>query len=325
MYPADQIWARVPTDEDWAKCAAIASEHGRSYFLASKMLPTDRRRAVLSAYAYCRIADDIVDRADQDGREAAAESLRAWTRELDEPRHPVAVAFAHARRSYHIPTQPILDLLAGVEMDLSISRYEDWDALHRYCYHVAGTVGLIVAPIFGCEDNRAMGYASDLGIAMQLTNILRDVREDAEMGRLYLPVDEIRAHGMDPDDILAGRPGPGFRELMAFQVARARSLYDSALMGVPALAPSGRMATLAASHLYSRILNEIEEIDYNVFAGRVYVRNGGKLASLSMATAAFVRLAPRRRSRPGLQEVGAPSFVLRAPVHPWHQQADRAS
>jgi 15-cis-phytoene synthase len=325
MYPADQIWARVPTDNDWAQCAAIASEHGRSFYLASRMLPADRRRAVLSAYAYCRIADDIVDRADEEGREAAAEALRAWTHELDEPRHPVAVAFAHARRVYHVPTQPILDLLAGVEMDLTISRYADWDALHRYCYHVAGTVGLIVAPIFGCEDNRAMVHASDLGIAMQLTNILRDVREDAEMGRLYLPIDEIRSYGMEPEDILSGRPGPAFREFMAFEVARARSLYESALKGVPALAPSGRMATLAASHLYSRILNEIEAMDYDVFSGRAYVKNGGKLASLSLATACFVRLAPRKRPRPGLHEVGAPAFVLQAPVHPWHQQADRAS
>jgi 15-cis-phytoene synthase len=325
MYPADQIWARVPTDNDWAQCAAIASEHGRSFYLASRMLPADRRRAVLSAYAYCRIADDIVDRADEEGREAAAEALRAWTHELDEPRHPVAVAFANARRVYHVPTQPILDLLAGVEMDLTISRYEDWDALHRYCYHVAGTVGLIVAPIFGCEDNRAMVHASDLGIAMQLTNILRDVREDAEMGRLYLPIDEIRSFGMEPADILSGRPGPAFREFMAFEVARARSLYESALKGVPALAPSGRMATLAASHLYSRILNEIEAMDYDVFSGRAFVKNRGKLASLSLATASFVRLAPRKRPRPGLHEVGAPAFVLQAPVHPWHQQADRAS
>lgn len=325
MYPADQIWTRVPTEADWQECIDIASTHGRSFYLASRMLTPERRRAVLSAYAYCRIADDIVDRMGEEGTEAAAEALRAWTHELDEPRHPVAVAFAHTRRVYHIPTQPILDLLAGVEMDFSISHYEDWDALHRYCYHVAGTVGLIVAPIFGCEDHRAMEYASDLGIAMQLTNILRDVREDAEMGRLYLPLDEMAAFGVDPADVLAGRPGPGFRDLMAFQVARARSIYDSALMGVPALLPSGRLATLAASHLYAGILDEIEAMDYDVFAGRAYVRNQGKMRSLSRATFRFVRMAPRRRSRSGLHEVGTASFELRAPVHPWHKEADRAS
>lgn len=325
MYPVDKIWTRVPTEDDWEQCATIARTHGRSFYLASRLLPPERRRAVLSAYAYCRIADDIVDRASEEGSDAAAKALAAWTRELDEPRHPVAVAFAHTRRAYHVPTEPILDLLAGVEMDLSISRYESWDALHRYCYHVAGTVGLIVAPIFGCEDNRAMTHASDLGIAMQLTNILRDVREDAGMGRLYLPIDEILAFGLDPEAILAGRPEEGFRDLVAFQVARARSIYDSALKGVPALAPSGRMATLAATHLYSRILNEIEAMDYDVFAGRAYVRGTGKVASLSRATASFMRLAPTRRPRPGLHEVGAKPFVLRAPVHPWQQGADRAS
>lgn len=325
MFPVDQIWARMPTDADWEQCASIAATHGRSFYLASRMLPKERRRAVLSAYAYCRIADDIVDQASEEGSEAAADALRAWTHELDEPRHPVAVAFAHTRRVYKVPTGPILDLLAGVEMDLSISRYDDWDALHRYCYHVAGTVGLIVAPIFGCEDNRAMEHASDLGIAMQLTNILRDVREDAEMGRLYLPLDELAIFNVDPEALLAGNPGNGFRDLIQFQIARARSLYDSALKGVPALIPSGRMATLAASHLYSRILNEIEAMDYDVFRGRAYVRNRGKITSLTGATVSFLRMASTKRPRPGLHEVGAEDFVVRAPVHPWQRGADRAS
>lgn len=325
MAPAEHIWGRVPTDADWNACSAIAREHGRSFYLASRMLLPDRRRAVLSAYAYCRIADDIVDRAVEHGRDAAAEALEAWTRELDEPRHPVAVAFAHTRRTFRIPKDPILDLLAGVEMDLSTARYESWEALHRYCYHVAGTVGLIVAPVFGCEDHGALEHASDLGIAMQLTNILRDVREDAEMGRLYLPIDEIVAFGEDPEAILAGKPGRGFRDLMQFEVARARDLYASAHEGIPALIPGGRMATLAASHLYARILNEIEAMDYDVFRGRAFVRNRGKAASLMQASASFLRMAPSRRPRAGLHEVAAPPFVLRAPVHPWVQQADRAS
>lgn len=325
MPHVDHIWGRVPSNEDWNACADIAREHGRSFYLASRMLLPERRRAVLSAYAYCRIADDIVDRAAEQGSAAAAAALAAWTRELDEPRHPVAVAFAHTRRLYGIPKRPILDLLAGVQMDLSIARYESWEALHRYCYHVAGTVGLIVAPVFGCEDHGALEHASDLGIAMQLTNILRDVREDAGMGRLYLPADEILAFGEDPEAILAGKPGRGFRDLMQFQVARARSLYASAHEGIPALLPSGRMATLAASHLYARILNEIEAMDYDVFRGRAYVRGRGKATSLSRASAHFLRMAPTRRPRAALQEVAPPPFVLRAPVHPWIREADRAS
>lgn len=325
MQPPNQIWTRLPTPEDWERCRQIARHHGRSFYLASKMLPTARRRAVLSAYAYCRIADDIVDRAGEEGSGAATEALRAWNHQLVEPRDPVAVAFAHTRKAYNIPTEPIMDLLTGVEMDLSTSRYDDWTALHRYCYHVAGTVGLIVAPIFGCEDSRALEQASDLGIAMQLTNILRDVKEDAEMGRLYLPVDELLEFDLDPDAVLAGEPGPRFPELMAYQIARARSLYANAGRGVPALTPSGRMATLAASHLYSRILNEIEAMNYDVFAGRAYVRAQGKVASLSRATASFVRMAPSRRPKEGLHAVTPTTFPLQAPAHPWRRSSDRAS
>jgi phytoene synthase len=283
------------------------------------MLPLQRRRAVLAAYAYCRIADDIVDRAVGEGSASARESLAAWMRQLHEPRHPVAVAFAHTRQLYNIPAQPILDLLAGVEMDLTTTRYQDWDALHVYCYRVAGTVGLIVAPIFGCEDEGALQHAADLGIAMQLTNILRDVREDAEMGRLYLPLNEIQAFGVDPDAIMAGQPGPGFADLMAFQVSRARALYTSARIGIPALIPSGRMATLAASHLYARILNEIEAVDFDVCSGRVYVGKAGKAASLSRATASFIRMAPMRRSRTGIHEVVPPAGGA------WHGHTDQAS
>jgi phytoene synthase len=325
MLTPDHIWSRVPTPDDWEECRRIAAHHGRSFYLASRVLPAERRRAVLSAYAYCRVADDIVDRAGDEGAEAAATALERWRRELYEPRHPVAVAFAHTRRVYGIPLNPVLDLLVGVQMDLEIARYRDWEALHRYCYHVAGTVGLIVAPIFGCENADALVHASDLGIAMQLTNILRDVREDTEMGRLYLPEDELWSYGVDPESVLAGRPGGRFRDLMAFQVARARALYASARVGVPSLAPSGRMATLAASYLYSRILNEIEAMDYEVFSGRAYVRSRGKVVSLSGAAIAFTRMVPTRRPQPALHEVPAPPFELRAPIHPWLVDSDRAS
>jgi phytoene synthase len=325
MHTPDQIWSRVPTQDDWEACRRIAAEHGRSFYLASKVLPAERRRSVLAAYAFCRIADDIVDKSGADGVEEAAKALEHWKHELREPRHPVAVAFAHTRRMYRVPLDPVLDLLHGVEMDLETSRYPDWTALHRYCYHVAGTVGLIVAPIFGCENPSSLTHASDLGIAMQLTNILRDVHEDAQMGRLYLPVDEMAKFGVDPEALLSGQPGDGFRDLMAFQIARARALYDSALMGVPSLAPSGRMATLAASHLYSRILNEIEAMDYDVFAARACVTAKGKVTSLSNATVAFARMTSFRRQKPTLHQIPSTPFVLQAPVHPWLRDSDRAS
>jgi 15-cis-phytoene synthase len=274
---------------EWRLCAAIARSHGRSFFLASHCLPPDRRRAIHAIYAYCRIADDIADHSAD--ATSAALALDAWERQLAAPTHPVAVAFAAARAQHGVPVAPAQDLITGVRMDLGPCRFATWDDLRHYCYHVAGTVGLMVAPILGCEDEAALPYAVDLGIAMQLTNILRDVGEDARRGRLYLPLDELAAFSCDPEAILCGRPRGRFRELLAFQVARARNLYVQARHGIPALSPAGRLTTLAASEFYATILRAIEERDYDVFGARAYVPNGRKLAALPSLATDFVRLA----------------------------------
>jgi 15-cis-phytoene synthase len=274
---------------EWRLCAAVARSHGRSFFLASHCLPPDRRRAIHATYAYCRIADDIADLSADPA--SAALALDAWERQLSAPTHPVAVAFAAARTQHRVPVAPARDLIAGVRMDLGPCRFATWDELRRYCYHVAGTVGLMVAPILGCQDEAALPHAVDLGIAMQLTNILRDVGEDARRGRLYLPLDELAVFGCDPEAILYGRPSGRFRELLAFQVARARDLYVKARRGIPALSPAGRLTTLAASEFYATILSAIEERDYDVFGARAYVPNGRKLAALPSVAGAFVRIA----------------------------------
>ncbi|MDF3042023.1 MAG: crtB [Thermomicrobiales bacterium] len=274
---------------EWRLCAAIARSHGRSFFLASHCLPPDRRRAIHAIYAYCRIADDIADHSAD--ATSAALALDAWERQLAAPTHPVAVAFAAARAQHGVPVAPAQDLITGVRMDLGPCRFATWDDLRHYCYHVAGTVGLMVAPILGCEDEAALPYAVDLGIAMQLTNILRDVGEDARRGRLYLPLDELAAFSCDPEAILCGRPRGRFRELLAFQVARARNLYVQARRGIPALSPAGRLTTLAASEFYATILRAIEERDYDVFGARAYVPTGRKLAALPGLATDFVRLA----------------------------------
>ena len=274
---------------EWRLCAAIARSHGRSFFLASHCLPPDRRRAIHAIYAYCRIADDIADHSAD--ATSAALALDAWERQLAAPTHPVAVAFAAARAQHGVPVAPAQDLITGVRMDLGPCRFATWDDLRHYCYHVAGTVGLMVAPILGCEDEAALPYAVDLGIAMQLTNILRDVGEDARRGRLYLPLDELAAFSCDPEAILCGRPRGRFRELLAFQVARARNLYVQARHGIPTLSPAGRLTTLAASEFYATILRAIEERDYDVFGARAYVPNGRKLAALPGLATDFVRLA----------------------------------
>jgi phytoene synthase len=273
----------------WRLCAAIARSHGRSFFLASHCLPPDRRRAIHAIYAYCRIADDIADLSADAA--SAVLALDGWGRQLADPMHPVAVAFAAARAQYRVPIAPARDLITGVRMDLGPCRFATWDELRRYCYHVAGTVGLMVAPVLGCQDDAALPHAVDLGIAMQLTNILRDVGEDARRRRLYLPLDELAAFGCDPEAILCGRPNGRFRELLAFQVARARDLYVQARRGIPALSPAGRLTTLAASEFYATILTAIEERDYDVFGARAYVPNGRKLAALPSVASAFVRIA----------------------------------
>lgn len=278
--PTCQLYP-VPTAADWDRCAAVMSRHGRTFWFASRFLPRRKRRAAQAAYAFCRVGDDIVDRA-LDGAPLADvhAALARWKRQLDRPSDPVAIAFAAVRAEYGIPRETVLDLFTGLEMDLQPARFPTWEALERYCYHVAGTVGLIVAPILGCRDERALPHAVELGNAMQLTNILRDVAEDAAMGRLYLPLDDLARFGVDPESVLAGRPAGDFRGLMRFEIARAKALYAAAHAGIPALDLSGQVTTLASGHLYGHILTRIEEQDYDVFRGRAQVSTARKLRQL---------------------------------------------
>lgn len=279
-----------PPRVDWDVCEDVVRRYGRTFYFSSRFLPSDRRRAIYAAYAFFRVADDIVDLAPVAGSAATARALDAWEGQLDAPSHPVAVAFAVARARYGVPVAPARDLVDGMRMDLTPRRYATWEELRVYCYRVAGTVGLIAAPIFGCRDEAALPRAVDLGIAMQLTNILRDVAEDAAMGRLYLPLADLAAFGCDPEAILAGRASGRFAALIAFEIERARALYDSGRIGVPALAPGGQLAALASAHLYGKILHRIEEQGHDVFAGRAYVPTRRKLRAMPTVAAAFVGL-----------------------------------
>jgi phytoene synthase len=277
-----------PQKSYWLACQQIAKTHGRSFYLASRMLGPERRRPILAAYAYCRLADDAVDHSG--GRiDEGWSALHDWECQLEQPRHPVAIAFAEVRERYAIPDQPVRELFDGMRADLTISRYETWPELRRYCHLAAGTVGLIVAPILGCRDPQALPLAAELGIAMQLTNILRDVREDAEMGRIYLPLDELEAFGIDPEALLAGEPGETFPDLLRMQIDRARGLYAHALSGVPFLSPGGRLTTLVAAELYAGILDQIEANRYDVFGQRAVVSRSTKARKLALASAQFIR------------------------------------
>lgn len=288
MYTGDDLPDATLGEPDWWRCEAIARHHGRTFYFASRCLPRAQRRAILAAYAYCRIADDIVDAAGETGADNALTDLAAWEDEITHPVHPVAVAFAIARKQFAIPSKPVHDLLAGIRMDVTTNRYASWVDLRSYCYLVAGTVGLMVAPILGCKDDQALEHAAELGIAMQLTNILRDIGEDATRNRLYLPQDEIEMFGCTVESILAGQPGPAFPMLLDYQIVRARALYAQARLGIPALDASGRFTTLVASDLYARILTEIEANRYDVFGTRAHCSTKRKLLALPAISARFL-------------------------------------
>ncbi len=274
---------------DWAACSQIARSHGRSFYLASQFLPRVRRRAVHAIYAWCRTADDIVDRAVCP--DSARHELDVWRAQLDHPEHLIARAFGSTRETWDIPLQPALDLLDGVGHDLNPTHFRTWADLRVYCHCVAGTVGLMVSPVLGCSRPDVLEKAAQLGIAMQLTNILRDVAEDASMGRLYLPTAELEEFGCDPESILMGRPNGEFGEFMRFQIARARAIYAEAHKGIPHLPAASRFTTLAASRFYSGILCEIEAMNYNVFRARAQVSSVRKVRSLPSITLSFVSMS----------------------------------
>jgi len=298
MHLNDGTAAVIASDEDWSACREVARVNGRTFYFASRVLRREQRRAMLAAYAYCRIADDIVDGCVLGGLRSAEERLQSWEAELDAPRHPVARAFAQARRDFTIPEHPVRDLLLGVRMDLLGARYQTWEELRVYCYHVAGTVGLITAPILGCQDDSALPHAVNLGIAMQLTNILRDVAEDAAIGRIYIPKEDLDRFDVCEPSLLRGRATGRFPELIAFEIARARALYQDAQLGIAALAPAGQIATLASSHLYSKILNRIEEEQYDVLSERVYVPTHRKMAAIPTIAGSFIKMRVHSARQP---------------------------
>lgn len=279
-----------PGSGDWRRCSDITRSHGRTFYFASQLLPPTKRRAIHSAYAFCRVADDLVDASDVLGADLVEEQLASWESQLDTPLDPIAIAYAHTRHHYGIPATPTYDLFAGMRMDLYPRVYGTWDELREYCYRVAGTVGLISAPILGLRSPSALPHAVDLGIAMQLTNILRDVAEDAAIGRVYLPLADLEAFGVDPDSILAGSPNGDFHGLIEFEISRAREYYESARAGIPQLDLTGQFTTLASSHLYGKILHQIEGQKYDVFARRAYVPTSRKLREMPVVFAALVRM-----------------------------------
>ena len=266
--------------DDAAHCRQIVRTHARTFWLASHFLAPEKRRSAYALYAFCRLADDLVDLAGQSSSVMTAMRLATYRRDLNEaldgrPIGPVFRELHRAVRQHDVPAPVLHELLEGIARDCEPARYATWPELYRYCEGVASTVGEMCTYVFGVHGGdesrrRALTHARILGVAMQLTNILRDVGEDARKDRCYLPDEDLEAHGLTREEVLAGLSpmDTRWRALMTFQIARARSLYAAATPGIALLAPDSQRCANACAIGYSGILGAIEEIGYDTFATR---------------------------------------------------------
>ncbi len=264
----------------YAYCDSLTALHSRSFYLASGLLPAEKRRATRALYAFCRVTDDLVDRAT--GDEWA--QLAAWRRRIlttnPAPDDLVAVAWTDARLRYGVPVRYAEQLIDGVAKDLARVRYQTFEELTAYCYCVASTVGLMSMHIVGYAGSHAVPYAIKLGVALQITNVLRDIAEDWRLDRIYLPQADLARFELSEADLTAGRVTDQWRAFMRFQIERNRRLYQEAMPGIRLLDPDGRFAIAAAADLYCAILEDIEAHDYDVFTRRAHVGTWGKLRRL---------------------------------------------
>jgi 15-cis-phytoene synthase len=252
-------------------CAQKAKASGSSFTLSFRFLNARRRQAITALYAFCREVDDVVDEC-RDPAIAHAK-LNWWRGELGtleggQPSHPVTQALATARRSFALPAEELSEIIDGMQMDLDQSRYASFKELQLYCHRAAGVVGLLAAEIFGVSDRHTLKYAHTLGLAFQLTNIIRDVGEDARRGRIYLPQDELARFGVSESDILASRHSEQFVALMHFQTGRAREHYARAFVQLPAADRKAQRAGLIMAAIYQRLLDEIERDNFLVLDRR---------------------------------------------------------
>ena len=252
-------------------CQQKAAASGSSFYYSFLFLPTQRRRAITALYAFCREVDDTVDECSD--AQLAASKLGWWRAELanlyaGKPQHPVTKALEPHKEHFAISSEKLNEIIDGMEMDLTQTRYLDWAGLERYCHHVAGVVGLLAAGIFGYRDPQTLRYAEQLGIAFQLTNIIRDVGEDARKNRIYLPMDELRQFGVPASDILQGRETGEFRNLMAFEADRARNHYRQAMQALPDPDRRSQRPGLIMAAIYRALLEEIERDGFRVLTRR---------------------------------------------------------
>jgi phytoene synthase len=264
----------------YAYCERLARRQAGNFYPAFRLLPAGQRRALCALYAFFRIADDIADAPEPADARAAA--LGGWRRQLHEAlagvyRHSVHAALHHTLTAYRVPPGYLEDVLDGVAMDLATDRYDTFGDLYRYCYRVASAVGLACIHVWGFAADEARVHAEAAGIALQLTNILRDLGEDAARGRVYLPREDLDRFGYPAEGLAAARRDAAFRALMRFEVDRARGYYARAEPLGPLLRPAGRAVFQVMLRTYRGLLDVIEGRDYDVFSSRVRLSGWHKL------------------------------------------------
>jgi 15-cis-phytoene synthase len=287
-------------EESYAFCREVARKRAKNFYYAFALLEKPRRDAMCALYAFNRVCDDISDEPEEHGYESAAGAIEVWRGQLEstlrgQPAdHPCWPAFRDAVERYEIPHQHFHDMITGVSSDLERTEIATFDELYEYCYQVASAVGLSVIHVFGFESDEALPMAERCGIAFQLTNILRDVREDAEMGRVYLPGEDLERFGVDPAQFLEGRMTEEFRRLMQFEAERARGYYRDSADLVSLVEPASRGAMWTLIRIYGRLLERIEKNEFDVLSRRVSVPRWekGLIFLRGMLGGASMRSAP---------------------------------
>jgi len=280
----------TPLEESWRYCERVARRRARNFYYSFLALPAEKRRAMCALYAFMRECDDR-----SDGAGASLEKLADWRAQTEAalggraPGHPVWPALVETVRRYSVPPDCLYGMIEGVSSDLEPRSFESFDQLYRYCYLVASVVGIATIHVFGFHDERAPLLAERCGIAFQLTNILRDVREDALNGRIYLPREDMERFSVTPEMLAARQASPELRRLLAFEAGRARSFYAEAQPLIGMVDEDSRHALWALIEIYRRLLGRIEARGYEVMAGRVRVPAPEKMW---IALRAVARLAP---------------------------------
>jgi len=252
-------------------CQDKAAKSGSSFYYSFMFLPPERRQAITALYAFCREVDDVVDECHD--LSLAQTKLEWWRKEIARtyagtPSHPVGHALQDVLTRFNLPQEQLLEIIDGMAMDLSQTRYLDFKGLQLYCYRVASVVGLLAAEIFGYRDRQTLKYAHDLGLAFQLTNIIRDVGEDARRGRIYLPIEDLQRFNVPAKDILEARYSDSFRDLMKFQAERAEQFYEQAFAQLPAVDRKSQRPGLVMAAIYRTLLREIATDGFQVLDRR---------------------------------------------------------